>query len=125
MLSTYKAVLRGNQLVKQNTPAVSAVSYVEVLGYHRLTLEERNHFTAFFSAAPILGLSPAVLNQAVQLRQTRKMSLGDALVASTALVHQLTLVTRIIKDFQWISHLDLLNPFTENSTQPPLESDKD
>jgi predicted nucleic acid-binding protein len=30
------------------------------------------------------------------------MSLGDALVAGTALVHRLTLVTRNVEDFHWI-----------------------
>jgi toxin FitB len=38
------------------------------------------------------------------------MSLGDAIIAAMALVHDLTLVTRNIEDFQWISELSLLNP---------------
>jgi predicted nucleic acid-binding protein len=39
------------------------------------------------------------------------MTLGDAIIAGTALVHQRTLVTRNIQDFRWISDLELLNPF--------------
>jgi predicted nucleic acid-binding protein len=39
------------------------------------------------------------------------MSLGDALVAGTALAHGLTLVTRNVEDFHWIQGLSLLNPF--------------
>lgn len=58
----------------------------------------------------ILPLSEAVLDQAVKLRQLRKITLGDALVAATALVHSLTLVTRNTKDFEWIPNLSLLNP---------------
>jgi predicted nucleic acid-binding protein len=45
------------------------------------------------------------------------MSLGDALVAGTALVHELTLVTRNIEDFRWIQGLTLVNPFDEESHQ--------
>ncbi len=33
--------------IAEHTPAVSAISYVEVLGYHRLTEEERQHLGVF------------------------------------------------------------------------------
>ena len=100
------------EFIAQHAPAISAVSYVEVLGYHRLTEQERQHFETFFAAASVLPLSQDVLEQAVKLRQLRKMTLGDALVAGTALVHGLTLVTRNVDDFKWIAGLSVLNPFT-------------
>jgi predicted nucleic acid-binding protein len=106
------------QFIADHAPAVSAVSYVEVLGYHQLDDEERQYLEEFFRLAQVLPLSQAVLDQAVALRQQRKMSLGDALVAGTALVHSLTLVTRNVEDFQWIEGLSLLNPFDE---EPPHE----
>jgi predicted nucleic acid-binding protein len=99
------------QFIAAQAPAVSAVSYVEVLGYHQLDDEERQYLEAFFRLAQVLPLSQAVLDQAVALRQQRKMSLGDALVAGTALAHGLTLVTRNVEDFHWIQGLSLLNPF--------------
>ena len=98
------------RFIAENTPAVSAISYVEVLGYHKLTEDERQDLEAFFAAAPILPLLDSVLDQAVALRQQKKMTLGDALVAATALVHGQTLVTRNIKDFDWIDGLSLFNP---------------
>ncbi len=104
------------RFIAEYTPSVSAVSYVEVLGYHRLTETERQHFEAFFAAAPFLPLSDAVLQHAVRLRQLKKMTLGDALVAGTALTHNLMLVTRNTKDFDWIESLSLLNPL-----EPPKE----
>lgn len=105
------------RFIADSAPAVSATSYVEVLGYHQLDDEERQYLEAFFRLAQVLPLSHAVLDQAVALRQQRKMSLGDALVAGTALVHGLTLVTRNVKDFQWIQGLSLLNPFDEEPQQ--------
>ena len=97
--------------IAENAPTVSAVSYVEVLGYPRLTAKERHHFEAFFASATILSISDGVIHEAVRLRQRRKMLLGDALVAGTALLHRLTLVTRNTSDFDWIDGLTLLNPF--------------
>ncbi|MBN1935316.1 MAG: type II toxin-antitoxin system VapC family toxin [Anaerolineae bacterium] len=99
--------------IAERVPAVSAISYVEVLGYHRLTGQARQHLEAFFAAAPVLPLSEEVLEQAVRLRQLKKMALGDALVAATALVHGLTLVTRNTRDFDWVSNLSLLDPFRD------------
>ncbi len=62
------------------------MSVVEVLGYHKLSEVDRAHFEAFFAAAEVLPLSDSVVARAVSPRQARKMSLGDALVAATALV---------------------------------------
>jgi toxin FitB len=61
------------------------------------------------------------LDQAVRLRQLRKMTLGDALVAGTALTHRLTLVTRNTGDFRWIPDLTGLDPFENNSGQQPTD----
>ncbi|HEV2349368.1 MAG TPA: type II toxin-antitoxin system VapC family toxin [Terriglobia bacterium] len=97
--------------IAQNSPAVSAVSYVEVLGYPMLCNDERRHFEAFFASATILPISDDVLNQAVRLRQLRKMQLGVALTDGTALAYGLTLVTRNTKDFDWVENLQLVNPF--------------
>jgi toxin FitB len=101
------------QLIAERTPAVSAVSYVEVLGYHRLSDSERSHFEVFFAEAQVLPLSQPVLDAAVRLRQAKKIKLGDSLVAGTALLYGLTLVTRNVDDFIGIDGLSVLNPFAK------------
>jgi hypothetical protein len=98
-------------LIAENAPAVSALSYLEVLGYHLLTEQPRQYFEEFFQVAQVLPISQDVLNKAVILRQQRRMTLGDAIIAGTALVHGLTLITRNTDDFRWIAELELLNPF--------------
>ena len=47
----------------------------------------------------------------ITLRQQKKMSLGDAIIAATALTHALPLVTRNVQDFRHIAGLKLINPF--------------
>jgi toxin FitB len=98
------------QFIAAHAPVVSSVSMVEVLGYHKLTEAERQHFEEFFAAATVLPRSDTVLQQAIKLRQVRKVTLGDSLVAATALVHGRTLVTRNAKHFEWIPGLTVLNP---------------
>jgi predicted nucleic acid-binding protein len=104
------------QFIAERAPAVSAVSYVEVLGYYRLTETERRYFEAFFTEARALPLSQPVLDEAVRLRQAKKIKLGDSLVAGTALLYDLTLVTRNVNDFIGIDGLRVLNPFAELSS---------
>ena len=98
------------RLIAARSPSVSTISVVEVLGYHKLSEEDRLHFEAFFAAAKVLPISDAVVSQAVSLRQSRKMSLGDALVAATALVFGEELLTRNVKDFAGIPDLIVLDP---------------
>ena len=62
------------QFIAENSPVVSAVSYVEVLGFHQLIQQEKALLEAFFALTDILPLTQSVLNQAVLLRQQRRMS---------------------------------------------------
>lgn len=98
------------RLIATHVPAVSVVSFVEVLGYHRLTAQDRHYFEDFFLAAPVLRISTDILDRATELRQRRSMKLGDSLIGATALIHDLELLTANIGDFAWVSELRLSNP---------------
>jgi len=47
------------------------------------------------------------------LRKKKKIRLGDSLVAATALVHDESLVTNNVKDFDWIEGLKIVNPLSK------------
>ena len=98
--------------------SVSAVSRIEVLGYQLLADNQRQYLNEFFQAANILNISNSVVAEAVKLRQTKRMGLGDAIVAGTALAHRLRLATRNIGDFSWIQNLALINPFESPELEP-------
>ncbi len=55
-------------------------------------------------------LTDDIIAQAILLRQQRQMSLGDSLIGATALLHNLTMVTVNVKDFNWIDNLNVINP---------------
>ncbi len=81
------------QFLSKQELSVSAVSYVDVLGYHKLTSKNKQHFENFFQTTQMFPISDEIIQKASALRQQKKMSLGDALIAATALIHGLTLVT--------------------------------
>ena len=101
------------EFIKVNVPVVSIVSYIEVMGYDQLADEQRQYFDEFFTITPPILVNQCIAEQAVKLRQQRKVSLGDAIIAATALVDHHTLVTRNTDDFKWIAELKLLNPFAK------------
>ena len=105
------------EFVATCAPMVSAVSYVEVLGYHALRPTEEALLRRFFEKAVMLPIDQEVLDQAVRLRQQQKMSLGDALVAATALVHRLPLATHNVADFGWIDGLTVIDPLSQDHTR--------
>jgi len=100
------------KLISEEACFVSAVSKVEALGYHRLSEIERRLLEAFFTDADVLHISEPVIDQAVALRQRRRMTLGDALIASTAIVHALILVTHNRGDFVGIDGLEVIDPLS-------------
>lgn len=93
-------------------PKVSVISRVEVLGFHGLQAAEKVALEALFEPLDLLYPGTVTFEKAIRLRQRRRMTLGDALIAATALEHGLTLATRNTADFQWIDELPLIDPLT-------------
>jgi len=58
----------------------------------------------------ILPINKSVIEQTIALRQVKKIGLGDAFISATAIVNNLTLISRNISDFKNIKGLSLINP---------------
>lgn len=97
-------------------PTASAISMVETLGFRKLAPAERAYLGSFFAAVHVFPVSDVVIQHAVVLRQHRKMSLGDALVGATAIVHQVELATRNVRDFDWIAGMKIIDPIAATSS---------
>lgn len=90
-------------------PKISVISQIELLSW------ETDNATAinvenFISDASIFNLTPETIISCVQLRKKRKIKIPDAIIATTALVHNCTLVTNNEKDFSNIKDLKIINP---------------
>jgi predicted nucleic acid-binding protein len=94
----------------ENRPIVSAMTLVEVLGYHKLKAEEKEVLENLFAELSVIYPSVEIFLKAIGLRQQRNVSVSDALIAATALYHNLTLATRNTSDFNWIEALALIDP---------------
>ena len=94
----------------ENKPIVSAVSLVEVLGYHKLNADEKEVLENLFAELSVIYPSIEIFQKAIELRQKRNVSVSDALIAAPAIFHNLTVATHNISDFDWIEGLDLVDP---------------
>jgi predicted nucleic acid-binding protein len=99
------------RIISGMPPIVSAITYMEALGWHKADASQLTALRKFMSIAVILPINQPVVERTVLVRQKKKIGLGDAIIAATALVHNMTLVTRNTSDFKSIDGLCVLNPW--------------
>jgi predicted nucleic acid-binding protein len=97
-------------LLEDEQNGCSVIACIEVLGFPRLKNDEKAFYESAFEALHILPLSLDVKNKAIEIRQQMKISLGDSIIAATALCWNVTLYTRNVDDFKNIQRLLVVNP---------------
>ena len=95
--------------LSNNIFKVSIVSKIEVLGYSKLTSTESFYFEKFFENSDIIKIDDRIVDSTIDLRKKYKLTLGDAIIASTSLIYNLELLTYNIKDFNNIQEIKLLD----------------
>lgn len=86
---------------------ISFINKIEVLGHTIANEQLRN----FINQANVYHVSDAIINKTIELRKSLKIKIPDAIIAATALVNELILVTRNTNDFRNITGLELVNPW--------------
>jgi len=98
------------EIIGSNYMVSSDISRIEVLGFLISKLEEES-FNSFFNDLQLIGLTERVVLKSIEIRKFKKIKLGDAIIAATALVHDLTLITRNLNDFKGIEKLKILDSY--------------
>ena len=88
----------------------SSITSIEVLGYNKLNSETISDLKQIFLVGTELGISKDIVKKSIELRQEKMMSLGDTIIAATAIVNNLVLLTRNIDDFKNLN-FKLENPY--------------
>jgi toxin FitB len=104
----YYASLR--PLLLDGDSCVSVITKLEALGFHNLTFDDKAYLEGVFTAIPVIPINSLVIEQAILFRQAKKMSVGDAIIAATALLNGFDLYTNNTKDFVHITGLTVINP---------------
>lgn len=93
--------------------AVSAISQLEILGFHSISINEETYCDYVFRILQTFPIDHAVLSKAIELRKIYKMKLGDSIIAATALLWNIEVYTRNLNDFIKIPNLIVINPIIE------------
>jgi predicted nucleic acid-binding protein len=93
---------------------LSTATYLELLAAAR-TAEEQARVRRFVQPFPVLSLGPMASSRAVELVQEHRLTHGlgpiDALIAATALAHEIPLYVRDARSFVGIVELAVVVPF--------------
>lgn len=85
----------------------------EVLGYNFPNPDDSQYFEALFITMKNRLLDTAVTKKVIELRRTTPLKMPDAIIAATALVHDLTLWTHNTADFKNVPDLQLFDPLID------------
>ena len=90
--------------------AHASITKIEALGFSRIHANELLLLETLFEESYNLPLTEDIVERAIKLRQAKSMSLGDAIIAASALEHDYELWTANEEDFVHIDGLRLHNP---------------
>lgn len=84
---------------------------MELLGYSELTEEQFAKMKLFVDSLAVLEIDNLVKKETIKIRRAVKIKLPDAIIAATAIVYDLELLSRNEKDFLRVEGLKFVNPF--------------
>jgi toxin FitB len=98
-----------NKIINQDI-ITSVITKIEVLSYDPEKDDNYEILVEFFDAATILDLTDDIVAKTIEIRQKSRIKLPDAVIAASAILNNLALITRNVRDFQKIDDLILINP---------------
>jgi toxin FitB len=97
-------------LVFDRNNAISSITKVEVLGFPDLSIKDKTYFEHVMSRLNVLHINSPIIDKAIELKQEKKVGVQDAIIAATAWLYDIELVTRNSDDFKHINDITISNP---------------
>ena len=95
-------------------PIISVITQIELLGFSVVPLQ----IESFVRYASIITIDDSIIEKTIEIRKRCRIKLPDAIIAATALVNNLTLLTRNIADYKNIENLNVINPHEIEAENP-------
>jgi predicted nucleic acid-binding protein len=100
-----------DNLLEENQPVISAITQIELLCWKTATPEDLEVIRNFIGDAQVIELEDAVKIKTADIRKTYGLKMPDAIIAASAIIYKLTLITRNVSDFKKIPQLNIINPW--------------
>ena len=107
-----KLPLNANQLLFSIDPKVSVITRIELFSSSKISDKELIALNDFIEIITIYDtINLEIITICIDLRKKYKIKLPDALIAATAIINNLILITRNTKDFENVLELKSINPY--------------
>lgn len=105
--------LPGNasNMLDEEALEISVIIRIELLAWGNAESQQLSILEDFINSVVVWSLDEPVIIKGIEIRKNFRIKLPDAIIAATAVVHELTLVTRNVNDFKNITGLRLINPW--------------
>lgn len=101
-----------DELLKDGQPVISAITEIELLCWKTANHQDLEVLQSFIGDALVIELEQSIKLKAAELRKAHNIKLPDAIIAATAIIYGITLISRNTNDFRNIDELSIINPHT-------------
>jgi len=98
------------EIFKEEKVFISEITLLEVLGFSKITSEQEKYFSAVFSLMNKIPITSEVISEAIGIRKSNNLTVGDSIIASSAKIYNLVLLTNNVADFKGLKFLKIENP---------------
>jgi predicted nucleic acid-binding protein len=91
------------------SPIISVMTKIEVLGFKN-GIDAETLLNSFIDDCVVIPLSEETIDKTIEIRKQHKIKTPDAIIAASAMVLNLALISRNINDFKKIKGLKVLDP---------------
>ena len=100
-----------DSILQTNIPIISAITEIELLCWKTASENDLKVLNNFIQDATVIELEQEIKSKTAEIRKANKIKLPDSIIAATAIVYNLTIITRNTADFKNIDGLITINPF--------------
>lgn len=100
-----------DEVLKDGQPVISAITEIELLCWKAATQKDMEVLHSFIEDALVIELEQPIKLKTAELRKVYNIKLPDAIIAATALVYDLTLISRNLADFNRINGIKVKDPY--------------
>ncbi len=99
-----------DQLLGKHQPCISAITEIELMCWNPAHENDLEVVQSFIAECFVIELEQDIKVKTAEIRRAYRLKLPDAIIAATAAVHELTLITRNTSDFQKIREIKAIDP---------------
>jgi len=99
-------------MLNDGEAALSIINKIELLSFDSPNPNDVIILNLFIDRCIVIPLTDPIVTKTIDLRKTYKKKLPDTIIAATAFVHNLTIITRNESDFRNMTGLIVVNPHT-------------